>query len=178
MGQWDNLFAFRDAAVRDDVDGMRAVLARDSSFIADENPQDLPLDLLAKVYQLQTAAREGPLERVRQLIDQDPHLIRQPWTSQGWLPLSQAVWGNQLEAVRLLLARGASGDDRIIEGGGTVLQMAAELDRVEMARLMVEAGADANANAPDGASPVSKAKSQEMTAVLTRSPGGGGRAGG
>src|SRR6185369_4133797 len=123
--------------------------------------------------QLQTAAREGPLARVRQLIDENPRLIRQPWTTQGWLPLSQAVWGHRLDAVRLLLERGASGDDRIAEGGGTVLQMAAELDRIEMARLMVEAGADVNAKAPDGSSPLSQAKSQEMKAVLTQTRGDG-----
>ena len=176
MGQWDNLFAFRDAAMRDDVAGMREVLTRDSSFIADENPGGLPLDYLAKTYQVHTAAREGPVERVRQLIDEDPRLIRQPWTTQGWLPLSQAVWGSQLETVRLLLARGACGDDRIAEGGGTVLQMAAELDHVEMARLMVDAGADPHATSPDGSSPLTKAKSDEMRAVLA--PGQGDRAGG
>ena len=36
VGQWDNLFAFRDAAMRDDLAAMREVLARDSSFLADE----------------------------------------------------------------------------------------------------------------------------------------------
>jgi len=171
VGQWDNLFAFRDAAMRDDVAAMREVLARDSSFIAEENPNDLPLDYLAKTYQLHTAAREGPLERVRQLIEQDPRLIRQPWTSQGWLPLSQAVWGNQLETVRLLLSHGACADDRIAEGGGTVLQMAAELDQIEMARLMIAAGADPRARAPDGASPIVNAKSEEMRETLTRGRG-------
>jgi hypothetical protein len=168
VGEWDNLFAFRDAAMRGDLLAMRDVLARDSSFIADENPHGLPLDYLARTYQVQTAAREGPIERVRQLIDQDARLIRQPWTRQGWLPLSQAVWGNQLETVRLLLARGASGDDRIAEGGGTVLQMAAELDRVEMARLMMDAGADPRATSVDRSSPLTKAKSKEMRDVLTR----------
>src|SRR5678815_3586763 len=131
MGEYDNLFAFRDAAMRDDVDGMRAVLARHSTFLADENPTGLPLEFLAKLYQVQTCAREGPIEKVRQLIEEDRRLVRHPWTSQGWLPLSQAVWGDQLETVKLLLAHGASGDDRIAETGGTVLHMAAELDRVE-----------------------------------------------
>jgi hypothetical protein len=171
VGQWDKLFAFRDAAMRGDLAAMREVLAGDSSFLADENPNDLPLHYLAKTYQVQTAAREGPLERVRQLISDDPRLVRQAWTVQGWLPLSQAVWGDQLATVRLLLSCGASGDDRIAEGGGTVLQMAAELDRVEMARLMMEAGADPRAQAPDGTSPIGKAKSQEMREALTRGRG-------
>jgi hypothetical protein len=136
MGQWDNLFAFRDAAMRDDIAGMREVLARDSSFIAAENPDNLPLEFLARLYQIQTCSREGPIEKVRQLIAEDPRLIRHPWTSQGWLPLSQAVWGNQLEIVKLLLDHGASGDDLIKETGGTVLQMTAELNRKDMVRLM------------------------------------------
>jgi len=171
MGEWDNLFRFRDAAMRDDVDGMHAAVARDPGFIAAENPNNLPLPLLAKVYQVQTFAREGPIEKLRQLITDNPALIREPWTTQGWLPLSQAVWGNQLQAVRLLLNSGASGDDVIAEDGGTVLQMAAELDRVDMAQLMIEAGADANRRAPDGSSPLTKAKSDEMKAVLMRGRG-------
>ena len=168
MGQWDNLNTFRDAAMRDDLDGMLEAVGRDSSFMAMENPDNLPLAYLAKTYQIQTCAREGPIEKVRQLVIQDSRLVRQPWTSQGWLPLSQAVWGNQLEIVRLLLNHGARGDDRIIEGGGTVLQMAAELDRVEMARLMIEAGADPNIVAPDGASALRNAKSEQMKAVLSQ----------
>ena len=168
MGQWDNLFAFREAALRDDVPGMRKVLERDSAFLADENPSEFPLQYLAKLYQIQTCSREGPIEKVRQLVQEDPRLIRESWTMQGWLPLSQAVWGNQLEIARFLLANGASGDDRIAEDGGTVLQMAADLDRVEMARLMIEAGADMNAKSPDGSTPLSKAKSPELRAALTR----------
>ena len=153
--------------MRDDLPAMRDVLSRDLSFMAMENPANLPLEYLARSYQLQTAAREGPIEKVRQLINQDPRLIRQPWTAQGWLPLSQAVWGNQLEVFKMLLAHGASGDDRIIEVGGTVLQMAAELDRLEMARLLIQAGADANARAPDGSSPMTCAKSPEMKQLLS-----------
>jgi ankyrin repeat protein len=168
LGQWDNLFAFRDAAMRDDLAAMRAVLARDSSFMPDENPADLPLEFLAKLHQIQTAAREGPIDTVRRLIEEEPRLARQPWTTQGWLPLSQAVWGDQPETVKLLLAHGARGDDRIAETGGTVLQMAAELDRVEMARMMIEAGADPNLQAPDGSSAASKAKSDEMKRALTK----------
>src|SRR5205085_2809132 len=107
-------------------------------------------------------------EKVRELVTQDARLVQHPWTSQGWLPLSQAVWGNQLETVKLLLAHAASGDDRNIEGGGTVLQMASELDRVEMARLMVQAGANPNLAASDGKTPLSVARSQEMIRVLKR----------
>jgi hypothetical protein len=166
MSQWDNLFAFRDAAMRDDLDGMREVLARDSAFMTTENPDDLQLPYLAKTYQIQTYAREGPIEKVRQLAEQDRRLVRQPWTSQGWLPLSQAVWSDQQEIVKLLLGYGASGDDRIIEGGGSVLQMAAEMDRVEIARLMMEAGADPNLAAPDGTSPLLHAKSERMKEAL------------
>jgi hypothetical protein len=140
MGQWDNLFAFRDAAMRDDIAAMREVLSRDSSFTTTENPDNLPLEFLAKLYQLQTCSREGPIEKVRQLIDEDPRLIRHPWTAQGWLPLSQAVWGNQLEIVRLLLDHGASGDDFIAEIGASVLQMARELDRLQIV-LLIESAA-------------------------------------
>src|SRR5262245_23710591 len=167
MGQWDNLLAFRDAAMRDDIDGMREMAARDSSILRMDNPTGLPLEYLAKTYQMQTCAREGPIDKVKQLAEEDARLVRQPWTRQGWLPLSQAVWGNQLEIVKLLLAHGASGDDRIIETGGTVLQMAVELDRVEMARLIVEAGGDPNTRDADGSSPMSKAKSAEMKAALS-----------
>lgn len=168
MGKWDNLFAFRAAAMLDDFSGMRAVLECDATFLADENPNNLPLEFLAKIYQIQTYAREGPIEKVMDLVGEDSRLIRHPWTIQGWLPLSQAVWGNQSEIVRFLLDNGASGDDRIVEGGCTVLQMASDLDRVEMARMMIEAGADANATAPDGSSPLTKAKSEDMKLVLAR----------
>src|SRR5213594_2931786 len=108
MGKWDSLFAFRDAAMRDDIGSMRDVLARDRSFMPMENPENLPLEFLAKLYQIQTCSREGPIEKVRQLLLDDPRLIRQSWTAEGWLPLSQAVWGNQLEIVKLLLDSSAS----------------------------------------------------------------------
>jgi ankyrin repeat protein len=168
MGEWDNLFAFRDAALRGDLIAMQDVLARDSSFLAMENPDGLPLPYLAKTYQIQTFAREGPIGKVRGLVGEEPRVVRQPWTAQGWLPLSQAVWGNQLGIVKFLLASGASGDDRIIEGGGTVLQMAAELDRLEIARLLIQGGADPRLAAPGGASPMRNAKSREMKEMLSQ----------
>ena len=139
MGQWDNLFAFRDAAMANDVEHMRRILAGDSSFIADENPDDLPLEELARLYQMQTACRQGPLEKVRTLAEADPRLVRQPWTRQRWTPLTQAICGDQHAIFDLLLQRGADLNDRY-EEGGTALHIAAWYGRLPFVEKILARG--------------------------------------
>ena len=173
VGQWDNLFAFRDAAMRDDLAAMRDVLARDSSFLADENPDDLPLEYLAKVYQMQTCAREGPLDKVRALADADPRLLRQPWTRQRWRPLHQAICGDQHAIFDLLVERGADLNDRYDEGG-TVLHMAAWDGRVAFAEKILALGFPVDARDDNGktAAQIAEERGHQGCAEFLRSRGG------
>jgi hypothetical protein len=173
MGQWDTLFAFRDAAMADNVERMRDILANDSSFIADENPDQLPLEELARLYQMQTFCREGPLERVRVLVDAEPHLVRQPWTRQRWRPLTQAIAGNQEAIFDWLLEHGADLND-CYEGGGTILHMAAWDGRIAFIQRILARDFPVNTRDGEGKTAMQVAEEQghQLIADFLRSHGG------
>jgi ankyrin repeat protein len=173
MGQWDSLFAFRDAAMADDIQRMREVLASDSSFIADENPDQLSLEELARLYRMQTFCREGPLERVRALVDVDPRLVRQPWTRQCWRPLTQSIAGNQEVIFDWLLEHGADLNDRY-EGGGTILHMAAWDGRITFAQRILAGGFPINTPDDNGitATQIADEQGHQPMADFLRSNGG------
>ena len=176
MGQWDTLFAFRDAAMADDVERMRQILAADSSFIADENPDHMPLEELARLYRMQTFCREGPLERVRDLANADPRLLRQPWTRQCWRPLTQAIAGNQEAIFEWLLERGADLNDRY-EGGGTILHMAAWDGRIPFAQRILARGFPINTPDDEGKTATQIADEQRHQAMADFLHSHGGRRG-
>jgi ankyrin repeat protein len=81
------------------------------------------------------AAIRGMIQRVRQLLDEDPELVNERSTNLS--PLSWASFGNQVDVARELIARGARMDD------GELL-CAASVGHVEVGRLLLEHGADLN----------------------------------
>jgi hypothetical protein len=173
MSQWNTLFAFRDAAMADDVERMRKILASDSTFITDENPDRLPLEELARLYRIQTFCREGPLEEVRALVDLDPRLVRQPWTRQCWRPLTQAIAGNQEVIFDWLLEHDADLNDRY-EGGGTVLHIAAWDGRISFAQKILARGFPVNTPDDEGitATQIANERQHHSIADFLRSHGG------
>lgn len=85
------------------------------------------------------AAILGKTERMQQLLEDDPELAND--RSTGLSPLGWAAYGNQPQAARELLRRGARMDD-------FELLSAASVGHVEVGRVLLEQGADPDAFDP------------------------------
>ena len=103
---------------------------------------------------LRAAVALSDSERIRELVNADPGLLRREihWSEGGLLSL--AVKHGHLDAVRLLLDLGADVDERTLlqeleeptPSSGTPLWYAALAGRHDIARLLLDCGADPNAN--------------------------------
>lgn len=102
---------------------------------------------------LRAAVALGELQQVRELLARDPGALREITWSRGGL-LSVAVNHNQRDTVELLLDLGADVDERTVvseveepvASWGTPLWFAALAGNYEIARLLLDRGADPNAN--------------------------------
>ena len=115
------------------------------------------------------AIRKGHADVVRLLIDDygvavDDERSRTGPLGAELLPLMAAIVSNafsgQLEVVRVLLARGASPNttkDRGFEAGASALWLAVYGDRIDIARALIEAGAEVDFKGPRGVTPLWKA---------------------
>ena len=103
---------------------------------------------------LRAAVALSDSERIRELVNADPGLLRREihWSEGGLLSL--AVKHGHLDAVRLLLDLGADVDERTLlqeleeptPSSGAPLWYAALAGRHDIARLLLDRGADPNAN--------------------------------
>ena len=100
------------------------------------------------------AASVGRLDRVRALLDKDPSRVN-AWSSDGFTPLHLAAFFGYPRVVELLLARGAEVSP-VARNPMKVqpLHSAAAGRHGEVARLLVEAGADVNAKQDKGWMPL------------------------
>ena len=115
------------------------------------------------------AIRKGHADVVRLLLDDygvavDDERSRTGPLGAELLPLMAAIVSNafsgQLEVVRVLLAHGASPNttkDRGFEAGASALWLAVHGDRIEIARALIEAGAEVDIKGPRGVTPLWKA---------------------
>jgi len=100
-------------------------------------------------YDISTATKIGDLQRVRELLDENPGLISQapPYSYYTGLPLRNAAGAGHMEIVRLLLDRGA--DPNQPEPGiaphGGALHAAIGGKHYAIVKLLLEHGANPNA---------------------------------
>jgi ankyrin repeat protein len=145
-----------------DADALRAVLVRDPAA-AGARAEDGGSPLLAALYHGRRdlaqllldhgrqpdafeAAALGDADRLRAVLDAEPSAMAQ-LSSDGWTPLHLAGFFGHADAVRLLLERGADPDARSTNAlRNTPLHAGvAGPGALEIARLLVPAGADVNA---------------------------------
>jgi ankyrin repeat protein len=123
-----------------------------------------------------TAAHIGDLERVRELLDQDPALVNRPsayvtYYACSGAPLRNAAGAGHLEIVQLLLERGA--DPNLPEEGmapqGHALYAAVYHGHYDIAKLLLERGAYPNPEVESSADALSMAlrnSDQKMADLL------------
>jgi ankyrin repeat protein len=115
------------------------------------------------------ATSVGRVDRVRALLDQDPSRVN-TWSSDGFTPLHLGSFFGYAKVVELLLARGAEVNP-VARNPMKVqpLHSAAAGRHGEVARLLVEAGANVNAKQDKGWMPlhaVAQNGDVEMAALL------------
>ena len=109
------------------------------------------------------AIRNGHADVVRLLIDDYGVEVDLGLSAHGLSaiqPLIRATAAGHLEVVRVLLARGASPNttkDSGFEAGASALWLAIRFHRIEIARALIEAGAEVDCKGPRGVSPLWKA---------------------
>jgi uncharacterized protein len=109
------------------------------------------------------AAREGDLEEVRHLVQQDRRLLEAD--NGECTPLTVAAWGGRVEVIRYLMDEGAQVSLRDPEGD-SALDVACYRGHVGTASLLLAHGAEAAAAGRDGWTPLMSASLGGFTDVV------------
>jgi hypothetical protein len=97
------------------------------------------------------AAEKGDVAEIKTLLDQDPSLVNSK-DDHAWTPLHVAAKAGQMDAVILLLDRGADLKAKDVKGW-TPLHWAAASAKPQVVRLLLSRGAEATATTATGATP-------------------------
>jgi ankyrin repeat protein len=177
----DEIFAAIEA---DDVDRVRAVLVEDPSAAAARDAEGVSALLRARYRRDRAlveairahadpsdvfeAATFGDLDLLTRLLDAAASVVDER-SGDGFTALHLAAFFGQADAVRLLVARGASVDARGTGWMvGTPLHSAASGSHVEAAGVLLDAGADADARQADGWTPLHAAAANGDAALVRR----------
>ena len=161
------------AITEGDVETVRKLVSEDPSLASARDASGLPVVLLALFNQKRDvadvllaaepelgvleAAATGRADRLRELLEGDPDALNER-TPEGFTPLGLAAFLGGPAAVAVLLEHGADPDDDADNQFGVrpVNAAAAAHDRETM-RLLLDAGADANARQKGGFTPLHEA---------------------
>lgn len=115
------------------------------------------------------AASAGHTDVVKFLIEKGAKLNERPGEA---TPLIMASWGGHTDTVLVLLHAGSNPNAKD-ESGWSALAHAARKGYFDIARLLIENGADVNVRLPDGNTPLSwaKAKKNQKMIDLIKSAG-------
>jgi ankyrin repeat protein len=108
------------------------------------------------------ASAAGRAERLRELLDEDPSLAN-AWADDGFQPLGLASFFGHVEAARVLVERGAevnsaSRNDMKVMPLHSAAATGDPEARYELAKLLLEHGADPNARQQDDYTPLQAAE--------------------
>ena len=124
------------------------------------------------------AAAVGRTDRLRELLDADPALA-ESWSADGFTPLHLAAYFGHADGVRVLLEHGApvgavARNDLGVQPLNSAAASQVTDARVAVARLLLDAGADPNAELPSGFRPLDAAlqNADAELAELLRERGG------
>lgn len=113
-------------------------------------------------YDISAATKIGDLDRIRELLDQNPALVNQvpAYSYYTGLPLRNAAGAGHLEVVKLLLERGANPNEPEpgIAPHGGALHAAIGGKHYEIVKLLLEHGANPNAEVESSGNCLSMAK--------------------
>jgi ankyrin repeat protein len=137
------------AAAEGDVATVARLLAAGSDPNTSVHVQ-LPSGEVVPTTALRAAAQHGRLEAARLLLDGGADPSRAGHAGGGFTPLMGAAVRNQLEVLRLLLARGVAVDAVDLAYGTTAFHIACGNNHAECAEALVRAGCDVGLKANNG----------------------------
>lgn len=105
------------------------------------------------------ASSQGHLQMVTRLIDAGGNI-----NAKGWTPLHYAVFSNQLDIAKLLLARGADLELRA-PNGRTALMLAVQTGNTDAVKLLLHAGANPSAQDFDGLTAEAIARQKQFNSL-------------
>lgn len=165
------------AIEQDDAQSVRELLREDAEAGKQRNADGVSALLLARYYgrdeiaqalkgatadlDVFEAAAYGDVDRLRALLDGDASLAN-AWAADGFQPLGLAAFFGQIEAVRVLVERSAEVDspsrnDMKVRPLHSAAAASDPETRLEISKLLLEAGADPNAPQQDDFTPLMEA---------------------
>ncbi len=106
--RWPRLGEFRKACLGNDFENMQEIADCAYEWYTVENPNNIQFERLADIFRAQHYASDGDLASLSAHIAAEPWVLDEPWTSQRWTPLSQAITADHVEVVSYLLSKGAN----------------------------------------------------------------------